>query len=308
MNPSELIRSIGAALAFGLIAWLSSCVPANAANCTIGVGAECPPLVKHINSAGLPQDGNAVPGDTILMQAPTTASASINFPSGPTPSSPNNGDCWNDNGAGSLAAGWWCHIGGINVGPLGATASGGGGTTLLCTITDAGVTVSEFDFNTSTCPSFPGSYKDFFVIMNFDIGNSSTNESVDLQLSNNNGSSYDTTSGSYFTQTFDQNATSTGFAVSSDPGINLIVGSSGTFKGYIYNLPTGVGGAQGGLYFDFSASACVNCNSFPSTNSRISRGFYAGAQTANNAFRLVKASGNNFLPSSDSVSLYGINQ
>lgn len=224
-------------------------------------------------------------------------------PEGTAPPSPLNGQCW------TTSAGLFCHdsVAGT-VGPFTSNGGGTGGTILLCTLVSSSGSFTAFNFTSTSCPAFPGVYKDYFLIMNYDIGHVSTNEDVALQLSNNNGSTFDSTAADYFTQTFDQNSTATAFSVSSNPGINLLTGSSGVTKGYIYNLGIGTGGAQGGLLFDFSSSGCVNCNSLPSLNSRLSRGFYAGSQTSNNAFRLILASGNPFLASISSVSLYGISQ
>lgn len=244
MNPSELIRSIGAALAFGLIAWLSSCMPAHAANCTIGSGTLCPPIVKHLNSAGLPQDGNSSGDDTILFRAPTTASASVNFPAGPTPTSPNNGDCWNDNGAGVLSAGYWCHIGGVNVGPLGSSGSGGG-LVKICTVTAQTVISGEhvIELNSANGCTFGTTFQNFKVIFSEFSNSACCSEPTNVVFG------VSTTGGSPYIGSFPASITVSGTCESTQGTIefqHLNALNSSPFNVWAYNSLTTTNPCSGG--------------------------------------------------------------
>ncbi|MEI9987148.1 MAG: hypothetical protein WDN69_30765 [Aliidongia sp.] len=110
-------------LALSTIAILFVGGPASAASCTGTTPPYCHPTVMQSNS-GIPSSGGLAPGETLLTQPPTSSSASISFPAGPTPSSHTEGDCWNDNTAASK--GLYCFLNGAVVGPLGAPGDGGG--------------------------------------------------------------------------------------------------------------------------------------------------------------------------------------
>lgn len=104
-----------------MISWLRIVVAAGLIALASGAtGAPRKPLVLHSG-----QQEQIQPGDALQTSAPTTATASINFPHGTAPSSPVNGDCW------TTTAGLYCQINGATVGPFIATS---GASTALDTI------------------------------------------------------------------------------------------------------------------------------------------------------------------------------
>jgi hypothetical protein len=125
------------AFSVGLLAFALALAPANAATRK--------PIV--IGASGQQQQIQA--GDTLAVQAPTTASASINLPHGTAPSSPTNGDCW------TTAAVFACRINGAtasfagtNTGDQTITLTGdvtGSGTgSFAATLAASGVTAGSY--------------------------------------------------------------------------------------------------------------------------------------------------------------------
>lgn len=73
-------------------------------------------MKPQVNYAGILQP--ILAGDTLQTPPPTTANASLNLPHGTAPTSPADGDCW------TTAAGIFCRINGVTIGPLAAGGSG----------------------------------------------------------------------------------------------------------------------------------------------------------------------------------------
>lgn len=164
MTGSDLIRAIGGVIAFAIIACLATCMPAHAQSCYQQSGTKCPALVLQRTGTGAPQRGNLPTGATLETRAPTSSSANIDFPPGPTPTSPPNGFCWMDDGTHALLAGFYCEVGGAPQGPLGGTATGNA-VTLVCTQLVSGGGLTQIDFTAASTPpcSFPSGISNFKI-------------------------------------------------------------------------------------------------------------------------------------------------